>query len=59
MSISAEVTSNLISAVLRHHMIILLTLETLYNITFLRVNIDIVILIIQKNVILYNKISLS
>ena len=46
MSISIEVTLNLISAVLRHCMIILLTLVALYNAAFLRVDIDIMILII-------------
>ena len=46
MSISAEVTLNLILAVLRCYMIILLTLEVSHNIAFLRVNINIVILII-------------
>ena len=46
MSISVKVTSNLISALLRHHMIILLTLIASYNVTFLRVDIDVVILII-------------
>ena len=45
-SISAEVTLNLISAVLRYYMIILLTLEASHNVTFLRVDINIVILII-------------
>ena len=43
---SAEVTLNLISAVLRHCIIILLTLKTLYNTAFLRVDINIVILIV-------------
>ena len=46
MSISAKVTLNLISAVLRYYMIILLTLEASHNIVFLRVDINIVILII-------------
>ena len=46
MSISAEVTSNSISAVLRCYIMILLTLITLYNIAFLKVDIDVVILII-------------
>ena len=46
MSISAEVTLNLISAVLRCHMIILLTLVASYNVAFLRVDINIVILIV-------------
>ena len=59
MSTSAKVTSNLISAVLRHYMIILLTLKVSHNVTFLRVDIDIVILIIQKNIILYNEIDLD
>ena len=59
MSISTEVTLNLILAVLRCHIIILLTLVASYNMTFLRVNINIVILIIQKNIISYNKIDLS
>ena len=46
MSTSAEVTLNLILAVLRCYTMILLTLVTLYNMTFLRVDINIVILII-------------
>ena len=46
MSTSAEVTLNLILTVLRCHTIILLTLEALYNIIFLRVDINAVILII-------------
>ena len=46
MSTSAEVTSNSISTVLRCYMMILLTLIASYNITFLRVDINIVILII-------------
>ena len=46
MSISAEVTLNLILTVLRHHTMILLTLKVSHNVTFLRVNISIVILII-------------
>ena len=58
-STSAEVTSNLISAVLRCYTIILLTLVTLYNMIFLRVDINIIILIIQKNVISYCKVNLS
>ena len=45
-SFSAEVISNLISAVLRHHIIILLTLKASYNTVFLRMNINIVILVI-------------
>ena len=59
MSTSAEVTLNLILAVLRHYMMILLTLEASHNMTFLRVDINIVILIIQKNVILYDEVNLS
>ena len=59
MSTSVKVTSNLISAVLRCHMIILLTLVTLHNTAFLRVDINIVILVVQKNIISYNKINLS
>ena len=35
MSISIEVTLNLISAVLRHHIMILLTLRVSHNIAFL------------------------
>ena len=46
MSTSVKVTLNLISVVLRHHIIILLTLKVSYNIVFLRVDINIVILII-------------
>ena len=46
MSTSAEVTSNLILAVLRYCIMILLTLEASHNVAFLRVNIDIMILII-------------
>ena len=46
LSTSTEVTSNLISAVLRCHMIILLTLVVSHNMIFLRVDINIVILII-------------
>ena len=46
MSSGAEVTLNLILALLRHYIIILLTLVTLHNMTFLRVNNDIIILII-------------
>ena len=46
MSISAEVTLNLILAVLRHCMIILLTLVVSHNVIFLRVDINVVILII-------------
>ena len=59
MSTSAEVMLNLISAVLRHHMIILLTLEASYNTAFLRVDINIVILIIKKNTIFYNEVNLK
>ena len=59
MSSGAEVILNLISAVLRHHMMILLTLIALHNMTILRVNYNIIILITQKKVILYNKIDLS
>ena len=58
-STSAEVISNPILAVLRHHMMILLTLVASHNMTFLRVDIDVVILIVQKNIISYNKIDLS
>ena len=46
MSTSAEVTSNLILAVLRYCIIILLTLEVSHNVAFLRVDINIMILII-------------
>ena len=59
MSTSIEVTSNFISAVLRHHMMILLTLKVSHNTAFLRVDIDIVILIIQINIISYDKNDLS
>ena len=59
MSTSTEVTLNLILAVLRCHTMVLLTLEALHNTTFLRVDINIVILIIQKNTISYNEIDLS
>ena len=59
MSTSTEVTLNSISAVLRCHMIVLLTLEATHNAVFLRVDINIVILIIQKNIILYNEIDLG
>ena len=45
-SISVEVILNLISAVLRCYIIVLLTLVILYNVTFLRVDINIVIFII-------------
>ena len=46
MSTSTEVILNLILAVLRHHTIILLTLEASHNVIFLRVDINVVILII-------------
>ena len=46
MSTSVEVTLNSILAVLRYYMMILLTLKVSYNIVFLRVDIDIIILII-------------
>ena len=46
MSTGAEVTLKLISAVLRCYIIILLTLKVSHNVTFLRVDINIVILII-------------
>ena len=46
MSTSAEVTLNSILAVLRYYIMILLTLKVSHNIVFLRVDIDIVILII-------------
>ena len=59
MSTGAEVISNLISAVLRYHMMILLTLEVSHNTAFLRVDINIVIFIILKNIISYNEINLS
>ena len=45
-STSTEVTLNLISAVLRYYMIVFLTLVASHNMIFLRVNINIVILII-------------
>ena len=45
-STSIKVTLNLISAVLKHHTMIILTLEVSHNVIFLRVNINIVILII-------------
>ena len=45
-SISTEVTSNVLSTVLRCCIIILLTLEVSHNTAFLRVDINIVILII-------------
>ena len=53
----AEVTLNLILIVLRCCTMILLTLEESYNMIFLRVNIDVVILIVQKNDILYNEVD--
>ena len=59
MSTSAEVTSKPISAVLRCHMMILLTLVASHNVTFLRVDINVVILIVQKNIISYDKINLG
>ena len=59
MSISAEVILNLILAVLRHCMIILLALVASYNVIFLRVDIDVVILIVQKNIISYDEIDLG
>ena len=59
MSTSTKVTSNLILVVLRCHIVILLTLEALHNAAFLRVDIKIMILVIQKNIILYDEISLS
>ena len=46
MSTSVKVTLNLILEVLRHHIMILLTLKVSHNVTFLRVDINIVILII-------------
>ena len=58
-STSAEVTLNSILTVLRCHMIILLTLVTSHNMIFLRVDINIMILVVQKNVISYDKINLS
>ena len=59
MSTSAEVTSNLILAVLKYCTMIHLTLVASHNTAFLRVDINIVILIIQKNIILYNMNDLS
>ena len=59
MSTSAKVTLNLILAVLRCCIMILLTLVVSYNVTFLRVDINVLILIIQKNVILYDDISIG
>ena len=59
MSTSAEVTSNLILTVLRCHMMILLILIISYNVILLRVDINIVILIVQKNDILYDKVGLG
>ena len=46
MSTSVEVTSNFILIVLRHHMIVLLTLVALHNAVFLRVDINVIILVI-------------
>ena len=46
MSTSVKVILNSILAVLRYYMIILLTLVVLHNVIFLRVDINIVILII-------------
>ena len=46
MSTSTEVTSNPTSAVLRCHTMILLTLRASHNAAFLRVDINIVILVI-------------
>ena len=46
MSTSVKVTLNLISAVLRHYIIILLTLEVSHNTAFLIVDINFIILII-------------
>ena len=46
MSTSAEVTSNTILTVLRCYIMILLTFEVSHNAVFLRVDINIVILII-------------
>ena len=46
MSTSAEVILNLILAVLRYYIMILLTLVASHNVIFLRVDINIVILII-------------
>ena len=40
-------------------MMILLTLEALYNTAFLRVDINIVILIIKKNIISYDNVDLG
>ena len=59
MSTSTEVTSNPILAVLRHHTMVLLTLVASHNATFLRVDIVVVILIVQKNVISYDKVDLG
>ena len=58
-STSVEVTFNPISALLRCHIMILLTLKASHNIVFLRVDINIVKLIIQKNIISYDKFSFS
>ena len=59
LSTIAEVTLNLILAVLRYCTMILLTLVTSHNAAFLRVDINIVILFVQKNIILYDKVNLS
>ena len=59
MSTDAEVTSNLILTVLRCYTMILLKLEATHNTAFLRVDIIIMILIIQKNTISHNKINLD
>ena len=59
MSTCTKVTSNSILAVLRCCTMILLTLVASYNTVFLRVDINIVILFIQKNIILYDEINLS
>ena len=59
MSINLKVTFNSILTVLRHYIIILLTLEVSHNVIFLRVDIVIVVLIIQKNIVLYNKVCLN
>ena len=45
-SSSTEFTSNLVSAVLKHYIMILLTLKASHNVIFLRISIDIVILIV-------------
>ena len=46
MSISVKVTSNLISAVLRQYIIILLTLKASYNAAFLRIDINVILLVV-------------